>query len=190
MKINTPLVTLAAAAAFVAGLFTANVVTEAETDPVSAAVSGDSRPAAPDTEAPDSGGTAAIPTASSVPTADPDESSVPPPPPKNARFSGLDSSGEIGVAVSIRGARAKAYLCNGSDVEIWLKGDVDVDQISLAGENGETMAGRITQSTSGEPTIVGDFTVAGDTFDYRVIPEAGSGDLSSVGQSALQEAGQ
>ena len=51
-------------------------------------------------------------------------------------YAGRTRDGSAAIAVAIRGQRAAAYLCDGRNVEAWLTGTVDGDEIELRGKDG------------------------------------------------------
>jgi hypothetical protein len=56
--------------------------------------------------------------------------------PNKVVYAGRTEDDSAAIAVAILGDKAAAYLCDGRDVESWLRGTVDGDQISLRNKNG------------------------------------------------------
>jgi len=70
----------------------------------------------------------------------PDKPKPPPAPtfPAEAMYSGDATGSDLAIAVAVKGKQASAYLCDGDDVEDWLKGTADAGKVELTSKNGES----------------------------------------------------
>ena len=66
--------------------------------------------------------------------------------PNKIVYAGRTEDGSIAIAVAVLGQKAAAYLCDGSQVEAWLRGTVSDDVISLIGKNGQTLEAKLDGS--------------------------------------------
>ena len=155
-RIRGPLVTLAAVAALGGGLWLANVSKESADAP------------------------SATPVAESTVTAAP----VPPPPPPStpapvgfpakANYVGKipTATGHITLEITVGGAKAIAYACDGKHVEAWLRGSATDGAVSLASKDG---ASRLTGRLDGS-SIVGTLWIGAKKWEFttpQVAPPAG-----------------
>ncbi|MCU1698665.1 MAG: hypothetical protein JWR34_4728 [Mycobacterium sp.] len=151
-RIRGPLVTLAAVAALGGGLWWMNVSQETAEPP-------------------------AKPVAQSTMAAAP----VPPPPvpppvafPAKANYVGKipTASGVITLEITVNGAKAVAYACDGNTFEVWLRGSATNGVLSLASKDEKSrLAGR-PQGT----TVVGNLSIDEKNWDFttaQVAPPAG-----------------
>ncbi|MPY96896.1 MAG: hypothetical protein GEU97_02670 [Actinophytocola sp.] len=138
MKLQGPLVTLAAVVGVALTLFAVN---ESQ---------------APDLVAeqtPPGEATAAPPTTQTTSTtaAQPDSAF-----PDEAVYVGRSRTGGIAVAVAVSGTQAAGYLCDGKNVEWWLEGTVSGDTVRLRGPDGTRLTGQLSDyAVSGEITAPG-----------------------------------
>jgi hypothetical protein len=91
--------------------------------PADPAPTGEEPTAAPTTEAP--------PAATAAPTS--------PAPKRKAVYAGRVDGGGAAVAVSIKGDKAIAYVCDGKRVEAWMSGTVTGDRMTLTGKGDATL---------------------------------------------------
>ena len=155
-RIRGPLVTLAAVAALGGGLWLANVSKETADAP------------------------SAKPAAQTTVTAAP----APPPPrrrtpapvqfPAKANYVGKipTATGHITLEISVSGAKAIAYACDGNHVEAWLRGSATDGAVSLASKDGNSrLTGRLKGSS-----IVGTLWIGAKKWEFttpEVAPPAG-----------------
>jgi hypothetical protein len=71
------------------------------------------------------------------------ESEKPKPPPAptfpaEAMYTGDATGSDLAIAVAVKGKQASAYLCDGDDVEDWLKGTADAGKVELSSAQGES----------------------------------------------------
>jgi hypothetical protein len=96
-------------------------------------------------------------------------------------FVGLAEDGQTFVAVVVtEGDRAqreaRAYLCNGLALDVWLTGTVDGDATTLEAEDGSTLTASL-----GEEAVAGELTLAdGTTLAFETIPAEGAAGLYSL----------
>ena len=151
MKKHGPVLTLLAVALFMAGMFIANMTNAKRVQPVSAAA----LPAASSTPIPTvSTPVSPAPTvATSAPSPTPIVSSGFPP---QVAYTGWTAGHEASVAIAVKADRAVAYLCDGTQLESWLRGDARGGVLALTGKSGDTLTGRRNGNTvSGEISVRG-----------------------------------
>jgi hypothetical protein len=70
----------------------------------------------------------------------PEKPKAPPAPtfPAEAMYTGDATGSDLAIAVAVKGKQASAYLCDGDDVEDWLKGTADAGKVDLSSKNGES----------------------------------------------------
>jgi hypothetical protein len=61
-----------------------------------------------------------------------------------AVYTGRSSGNQVTLAVVTQGAAATAYVCNGRNIEAWLQGSVNGNQVSMAGHNGASLSGTLS----------------------------------------------
>jgi hypothetical protein len=153
-RFRGPLVTLAAVAALSGGLWFINVSQETADTPA--------KPVA-------------VSTTTLAPAPPPPPS--PPPPvafPAKANYVGKipTAPGHITLDISVRGAKAIAYACDGNHVEAWLRGSAANGAVSLASKDGNSrLAGRLEGSS-----IVGTLWIGAKKWEFttpEVAPPAG-----------------
>lgn len=138
MKPYSPLVTLLTGVALAVGVSVMNVREAGDGSP-------EPKPYAPVTS------TAAAPAA---PPAEDHQGSY-------AGYAQIKGSG-VALAVTVKGDKAIAYLCDGTALESWLRGSSSTGGLELAGRAGAALAG--TFGTGG--TLNGKVTVNGGTYSY------------------------
>ncbi len=154
-RFRGPLVTLAAVAALGGGLWLANVSKETADAPSAKPVAQSSVTAAP---------------------APPPPPTTPPPVqfPAKANYVGKipTATGHITLEISVGGAKAIAYACDGNHVEAWLRGSATDGAVSLASKDG---ASRLTGRLQGT-SIVGTLWIGAKKWEFttpQVAPPAG-----------------
>ena len=83
--------------------------------------------------------------------------------PNKIVYAGRTEDGSIAIAVAVLGQKAAAYLCDGSQVEAWLRGTVSGDVISLIGKNGQTLEAKLDGSA-----LRGDIEIGDERFDFTL----------------------
>ncbi|SEA23785.1 MULTISPECIES: hypothetical protein [unclassified Mycobacterium] len=137
MKVAGPLVTLGAVAALGIGIYAVNVSKE-------------SQPAAPVT----STSQAAPPTSQAAPTTPTTPAAVPFPAAADYQGKVETKVGVITLDISVKGAAARAYACDGKAVETWLSGPAEAGVVNLTSKDktshlegrhdGKSVAGTLT----------------------------------------------
>jgi len=141
---RSPLVTLLGLVAAFAIMFGVNMASSAPRDSYGASPS------------PAPSATAAVPSpadqTSAAPSSEP-PSPIPPPSPSETEevekfpnkvvYAGRTDDDSAAIAVAILGDQAAAYLCDGRDVESWLRGTVKGDEISLTSKKGASLEARL-----------------------------------------------
>jgi hypothetical protein len=61
-----------------------------------------------------------------------------------AVYTGRSSGNQVTLAVVTQGDKATGYVCNGRNIEAWLQGSVNGNQVSLAGHNGASLSGSLS----------------------------------------------
>lgn len=144
MKLQGPLVTLAAAAGIALTLFAVNEsqAPDLVAEQAPPAETTQAAPPTTQTTSPAPSTTAAQP----VDSAFPDE----------AVYVGRSQTGGIAVAIAVSGTQAAGYLCDGENVEWWLEGTVSGDTVTLRGPDGTRLTGQLSDyAVSGEITAPG-----------------------------------
>jgi hypothetical protein len=153
VKVPGPVMTLVAMAALAAGILISNE--HARKSDIAAGVAGATSNVGqgyPTTSAPASSPST---TPSPATTPSPSPSSVPPDSgfPPEVGYVGENGDGTISVAIAIKGTTAVAYLCDGSNIEAWLRGTAIGGKLTLTGEhssklsavrNGSAISGTLT----------------------------------------------
>ena len=167
MKHRSPLLTLAGLVVAFAVMFAANYagasregsatgVPGPSASPVPSA--GAATAADPPTDAPTD-----PPTASEVATPAPGATATRRAFPERVVYAGRTSDGSVAVAVAVLGDRAAAYVCDGRNVESWLRGKVSGATITLAGKNGASLTARLNKDT-----VQGGVVVHGETSVFAL----------------------
>jgi hypothetical protein len=152
MKIRGPLVTLAAVAALGVGILLVNMSNEEKT-PSANPYSQSTTTAAAATPAPP-----------------PPAPSTPPPPafPAKADYVGKIpiANGTITLDITIEGAKAVAYACDGNSIESWLRGSATNGALSLASKD---KTGRLEGRLEGN-AVVGTLWIGEKKWDFKADP--------------------
>jgi len=61
-----------------------------------------------------------------------------------AVYTGRSSGNQVTLAVVTQGDKAAGYVCNGRNIEAWMQGSVNGNQVSLAGRNGASLSGSLS----------------------------------------------
>src|SRR3712207_1611815 len=67
--------------------------------------------------------------------------------PRKVVYAGRTEDDKAAIAVAILGDRAAAYLCDGQNVESWLRGTVRGDEISLTSRRGAALEAKLVSGT-------------------------------------------
>lgn len=186
MTHRSPLVTLAGLLAAFAIMFGVNLASSAPPNSYN-------QPSASPAATPPAATTAASP--AETPTPSPsvsapaeDDSEFP----NKIVYAGRTDDGSVAIAVAILGQRAAAYLCDGNQVEAWLRGTVSGDEVSLAGKNGETLEAKLDGSA-----LSGDVEIGDEKHDFTLReakPPAGlyraKGSKTTIGWIVLPDGSQ
>ena len=192
-----PLVTAAVVVAGLVGLMTANasggLVTAGDTAPDQENVA-----ATETTEPPVTTEPPAPPVTTTEPSAPPAASTttdLPAPPapafPAEAVFAGRATTDErMALAVAVEGDEAAAYLCDGVNVESWLKGTAADGKVDLKSKDG---ANTLTGELVGE-NLNGTIMIAGRPLQFSIAPAQapeglyrGEGDMTTLGWILLPD---
>lgn len=130
--------------------------------------------AAPETPAPTATTAAPTPPTATAPspTPSPTVSTTPTPEaeaqfPDQVAYAGRTRDRSTAVAVAVRGDRAAAYVCDGDDVESWLRGTVDGNTVTLRNRAGTTTL-RAELDDAGR--LEGAVDLDGDELDFALRP--------------------
>ena len=83
--------------------------------------------------------------------------------PNKVAYAGRTDDDSAAVAVAILGDKAAAYLCDGQDVESWLRGTVTGNEISLSSKKGAALEARLVHGT-----LEGKIEVADDELRFTI----------------------
>ena len=167
MTHRSPLVTLLGLVAAFAIMFGVNLASSAPRDSYTAgpsptasatAASGPADPtsAAPSSEPP-SPASPPTPSPSATQTAEDERF------PNKVVYAGRTEDDSAAVAVAILGDRAAAYLCDGKDVESWLRGTVKGDEISLTSRKGAALEAKLVHGA-----LEGKIELAGQEWQFLI----------------------
>lgn len=171
-----PILTLLAVAVFMAGMFAVDM-TKAK------------RPVSPNAAAypiAESGNptpsTSASASASPKPTAVvsstlPVASGFPP----QVAFTGWTAEHEASIAIAVKANRAVAYLCDGAQVESWLRGKAERGALALEGKFGDSLTGRLSGRT-----VSGKVSLRGRLLAFSAVVTAPPGGLYTATVAAAQ----
>jgi hypothetical protein len=84
--------------------------------------------------------------------------------PAEALYAGDATGSDVAVAVAVKGDQASAYLCDGANVEDWLKGSAENGQLELTSKDG---ASSLTAKLEGD-RLVGEINVDGDASPFSI----------------------
>jgi len=134
---RSPLVTLAGLVIAFGVMFGVNI---ASSEPAGSYESPTGTPGAP-APSPTNAATTAPPTASASATTAPSPSATAPGDrgsefPARIVYAGRTRDDSAAIAVAVLGDKSAAYLCDGRNVESWLRGTVDEDEIKLESKDG------------------------------------------------------
>jgi hypothetical protein len=137
VKHRSPLATLAAVVLAFIIMFTVNMLSG---PPGSSSTGGAGPASAPTTAAAPSASPQPTETAPATPSATASESAEDGEFPQRVVYAGgRTDDGPVAIAVAVLGNQAAAYVCDGRNVESWLRGTVEGGRISLKSKNGEAL---------------------------------------------------
>ncbi len=149
MTHRSPLVTLAGLVIAFGVMFGVNIASSAPIDSYQPPAASSSA-AAPSASAPSASA------ATTSPSTSPSESPSPTPSPSASEtknggsefpnqvvYAGRTRDGSSSIAIAILGDKAAAYLCDGRNVESWLRGTVDGDETSLTSKDGAQLEAKL-----------------------------------------------
>lgn len=172
-----PLVTAVVVVGGLVGLMTANaaggLVTAAGPSPEPTPAGATQSAAPPVSEVPAETTTAPPLPTTTAPTLQPtDEAPEGPVFPAEAVYEGRADDTPLAIAVAVKGEDASAYLCDGANVETWLKGTAKDGKVELASADGGST---LTADLRGDE-LVGTVMVGGQPLDFTIViagPPAG-----------------
>ncbi len=161
MTHRSPLVTLIGLVAAFAIMFGVNLASSAPRDSYAGGASPSAAASTPPVASvePTPTTTAATPTPTPTATASQNESDFP----NKIVYAGYADDDSTAIAVAILGTRAAAYLCDGSNVEAWLRGTVDGDEITLTGKRGARLEAELD-----DDTLEGTIEVNDEKLDFAI----------------------
>jgi hypothetical protein len=193
MKRMTPLLTLLTGSALAAVLFTMSA--QAAPPVPQSQAGGTAAPASP-TDPPSPGATpeapppaddAASPGAQPAATPPAPSESAPPPaapaPAVDGTWTGRLDGGAT-IAVTVKGDRASAYVCDGRSLEIWLRGTVTGGALDLSGKDGARLTGRIDGDRA-----TGEVTGRGRTWAFTATATGGNAPALYRATAQVRDAG-
>ena len=146
MTHRSPLVTLLGLAAAFAIMFGVNLGSSGPRDsytgglsPAPSPTPAATSPAAPTSAPPTSEPPSPTPVTSPTASENTDVEKFP----NKAVYAGRTDDDSAAIAVAILGDQAAAYLCDGKDVESWVRGKVEGDEISLTSRRGASLEAKL-----------------------------------------------
>ena len=107
--------------------------------------------------------------------------------PETAKFVGEapTAKGPIPIEITVDGGRAKAYVCDGKKIEVWLQGTAENGVVELTGRKGARLSGTLTgDAVEGTVVLAGypEWTFsAGPTTSTRAELDRARAGLSATG---------
>ena len=147
MKYRSPLFTLAGLVLAFAIMFGVNIANSGPRVYTGAPPAATTVAAAP-SSSPAASSEPASPTASetAAASASPQETTTSTKPrtiPDRVVYAGHTKDGSAGIAVAVLGDHSAAYFCDGRSIESWLRGEVNIDTISLTSKRGAKLEARL-----------------------------------------------
>jgi len=165
-----PLVTAVVAVGGLIGLMTANAaggLVSASGSSPTPAPAGATQTEKPTTEAPTET-TAAPPLKTTTPEPTTTEPPAPPPGPQfpaEVVYTGRAQGNPTAIAVAVKGEDSAAYLCDGKNLELWLKGTAKDGKVELKSADG---ASTLTAQLQANGSIAGTLSLAGTPLDFDI----------------------
>jgi hypothetical protein len=164
MTHRSPLVTLAGlvvAFAIFFGINLANSAPRQATGPGYSSASPSASSQSNQTESPSATTQQATPTASpsETATAEPEGDQFP----EKVVYAGRTDDDSTAIAVAVLGDRAAAYVCDGRNVESWMRGSAGDGELNLRAKNGDTVEAKLEGST-----IDGTIELGDEKLDFTI----------------------
>jgi len=163
MTHRSPLVTLAGlvvAFAIFFGINLANSAPRQATGPGYSSASPSASSQSNETESPSPTQQASATASPSETTAEPEGDQFP----EKVVYAGRTDDDSTAIAVAVLGDRAAAYVCDGRNVESWMRGSARDGELNLRAKNGDTVEAKLEGSTIDGRIELGDekleFTIA------------------------------
>src|SRR5215213_2100784 len=107
------------------------------------------------------------PTQQASPTASPSETATAEPEakhfPEKVVYAGRTDDDSTAIAVAVLGDRAAAYVCDGRNVESWMRGSARDGELNLRAKNGDTVEAKLEAST-----IDGTIELRDEKLDFTI----------------------
>jgi hypothetical protein len=106
------------------------------------------------------------PTQQASPTANPSETATVEPEgdfPEKVVYAGRTDDDSTAIAVAVLGGRAAAYVCDGRNVESWMRGSAGDGELNLRAKNGDTVEAKLEGST-----IDGTIELGDEKLDFTI----------------------
>ncbi|RKN47852.1 hypothetical protein [Micromonospora endolithica] len=196
MKRMTPMLTLLTGSALAAVLFTMSAqaappapqfragAPAAPASPDAPSPGAEPDGPAPTGEAADPGAQPGVQPGATPPA--PSEPAAPPPsgpPSVDGTWTGRLDGGAT-IALTVRGDRATAYVCDGRSLEIWVRGTVTGGVLDLSGADGATLTGRIAGDRA-----TGEVTSGGRTWAFTATATGGDAPALYRATAQVRDAG-
>lgn len=166
MTHRSPLVTLAGLVAFFVIMFGVNLTSSAPANsyPPLAPASASAATSAPAPPSPAASTAAPSVSASPPPSPSTSPSAADNPYPEKIVYAGRTKDRSAAIAVAVLGNKAAAYLCDGRNVESWLSGRVDEDELKLTGKGGTSLEAELDD----DGKLSGEVKINGDELDFTI----------------------
>jgi hypothetical protein len=83
--------------------------------------------------------------------------------PNKIVYAGRTEDGSAAIAVAVLGGQAAAYLCDGRNVESWLRGTAQEGELKLRSKNGDTLQAKLDGSK-----ITGEIEADDEKLDFTI----------------------
>jgi hypothetical protein len=83
--------------------------------------------------------------------------------PDKVVYAGRTDDDSVAIAVAVLGDRAAAYVCDGSNVESWMRGTARDGELDLRAKNGDTLEAKLDGST-----IEGKIELGDEKLDFTI----------------------
>jgi hypothetical protein len=176
VKKHGPVLTLLAVVLFMAGTFAVNMTKAKRVRSVNAAA----YPAVSSSAPTQPVSTSASPTATARATA----SATPTIAsgfPAQVAYTGWTAGHEASIAIAVKANRGVAYLCDGTQVESWLRGRAEGGVVRLTGKSADALTGRVRGDT-----VSGEISVRGRRLAFSAKVTAPPGGLYTATVAAAQ----
>ncbi|MDQ1740321.1 MAG: hypothetical protein QOE53_1973, partial [Pseudonocardiales bacterium] len=101
--------------------------------------------------------------------------------PPQVAYTGWTAGHEASIAIAVKADRAVAYLCDGTQVEAWLRGRAQDGVVTLSGKSGNALTGRLSGHT-----VSGEIRVQGRRLPFSAQLTAPPGGLYTATVAAAQ----